>query len=98
MTAPASGWFRGLAAQEPTPGRTAFVRFRAGLVRRGLDRPLYRGRHAPAGCAHVTTAHVHDAAGLDVILPDASGDAHGGSACLGCKPPTSHHPQWPRLQ
>ncbi len=41
MTAPASGWFRGLAAQEPTPGRTAFVQFRAGLVRRGLDRPLF---------------------------------------------------------
>jgi len=41
MIAPASGWFRGLAAQEPTPGRTAFGRFRAGLVRRGLDRPLF---------------------------------------------------------
>jgi IS5 family transposase len=30
--------FRGFAAHEPTPERTAFVRFRRELVRRGLDR------------------------------------------------------------
>ena len=29
--------FCGFAAHEPTPGRTAFVRFGAGLVRRRLD-------------------------------------------------------------
>src|SRR5918995_4485389 len=33
--------FCGFAAQEPTPERTAFVRFRAELVRRGLDRVLF---------------------------------------------------------
>jgi len=33
--------FCGFAAQEPTPERTAFVRFRGGLVRRGLDRCLF---------------------------------------------------------
>jgi IS5 family transposase len=32
--------FCGFAAREPTPERTAFVRFRAELVRRGLDRIL----------------------------------------------------------
>jgi IS5 family transposase len=30
------------AASEPTPERTAFVRFRAQLVRRGLDRALFK--------------------------------------------------------
>ena len=33
--------FCGFAAFEPTPERTAFVRFRAELVRRGLDRILF---------------------------------------------------------
>lgn len=33
--------FCGFAAHEPTPERTAFVRFRAELVRRGLDRVLF---------------------------------------------------------
>src|SRR3954453_21751266 len=33
--------FCGFAAHEPTPERTAFVRLRAELVRRGLDRPLF---------------------------------------------------------
>ena len=33
--------FCGFSATEPTPERTAFVRFRAELVRRGLDRPLF---------------------------------------------------------
>ena len=33
--------FCGFATDEPTPERTAFVRFRAGLVRRGLDRALF---------------------------------------------------------
>jgi IS5 family transposase len=33
--------FCGFAAHEPTPERTALVRFRAGLVRRGLDRALF---------------------------------------------------------
>ncbi len=33
--------FCGFAAGEPTPERTAFVRFRAELVRRGLDRALF---------------------------------------------------------
>src|ERR687893_1156424 len=33
--------FCGFARQEPTPERTAFVRFRAELVRRRLDRVLF---------------------------------------------------------
>jgi len=33
--------FCGFASDEPTPKRTAFVRFRAELVRRGLDRTLF---------------------------------------------------------
>ena len=33
--------FCGFAAHEPTPERTAFVRFRRELVRRGLDRELF---------------------------------------------------------
>ncbi|TDH59947.1 IS5 family transposase [Dankookia rubra] len=33
--------FCGFAAHEPTPERTAFVRFRRELVRRGLDRVLF---------------------------------------------------------
>ena len=33
--------FCGFAAHEPTPERTAFVRFRRELVRRGLDRALF---------------------------------------------------------
>jgi transposase, IS5 family len=33
--------FCGFSAPEPTPERTAFVRFRAELVRRGLDRTLF---------------------------------------------------------
>jgi transposase, IS5 family len=33
--------FCGCAAHEPTPERTAFVRFRAELGRRGLDRALF---------------------------------------------------------
>ena len=35
--------FCGFAANEPTPERTAFVRFRAELVKRGLDRSLFEG-------------------------------------------------------
>src|SRR5919199_1123528 len=33
--------FCGFAAHKPTPERTAFVRFRAELARRGLDKPLF---------------------------------------------------------
>jgi transposase, IS5 family len=35
--------FCGFTASEPTPERTAFVRFRAELVKRRLDRPLFEG-------------------------------------------------------
>ncbi len=38
--------FCGFAAHEPTPERTAFARFRRGLVARGLD--AVRGGHPPA--------------------------------------------------
>ena len=44
--------FCGFAAHEPTPERTAFVRFRAELVRRGLDRGSPSGSERLAGaCA-----------------------------------------------
>ena len=33
--------FRGFTAHEPTPGRTAFVRFRGEQARRGLDLVLF---------------------------------------------------------
>jgi IS5 family transposase len=33
--------FCGFSANEPTPERTAFERFRAELVKRGLDRSLF---------------------------------------------------------
>jgi IS5 family transposase len=41
MTAPASAASVGFAAHEPTPERTAFVRFRRELVARGLDGVLF---------------------------------------------------------
>jgi transposase, IS5 family len=130
--------FCGFSANEPTPERTAFVRFRAELVKRGLDRLLFEtitraegqgrgGAHRHVGrrdahpsasirqdgearwaghrrrkpvhgykahiatdqdaalieTAEVTTANVHDAALLDVVLPSAPGDVYGDSAFAG---------------
>jgi transposase, IS5 family len=131
--------FCGFSTNEPTPERTAFVRFRAELVKRGLDRSLFeritaqlkakgvvvrtgtlvdatlipsasicrdddarwaghRRRKPVHGYkAHiatdqdaalietveVTTANVHDAALLHVVLPAEPGDVYGDSAFAG---------------
>src|SRR4051812_34717321 len=51
--------FCGFAAHEPTPERTAFVRFRAELLRRGLDRGPVREHHPSARSARRCGAHRH---------------------------------------
>jgi IS5 family transposase len=131
--------FCGFAAHEPTPERTAFVRFRRELVRRNLDRALFEAvtrqleakgvtvrtgtlvdatlipsasvrhdaearwaghrRRKPvhgykahvatdegAGLVRgveVTTANIHDAAELEVVLPSEPGEVYGDSAFAG---------------
>ena len=62
--------FCGFAAQEPTPERTAFVRFRVELVRRGLDRTLFETitRQLDARGVTVRTGTLVDA----TLLPFAS--------------------------
>jgi len=67
--------FCGFAAHEPTPERTAFVRFRRELVRRGLDRVLFEAvtRQLEGKGVTVRTGTLVDA----TLLPSASirGDA-----------------------
>lgn len=62
--------FCGFAASEPTPERTAFVRFRAELVRRGLDRTLFEAvtRQLDAHGVVVRTGTLVDA----TLIPSAS--------------------------
>jgi IS5 family transposase len=62
--------FCGFAAHEPTPERTAFVRFRRELVRRGLDRVLFEAvtRQLEAQGVTVRTGTLVDA----TLLPSAS--------------------------
>lgn len=62
--------FCGFAADEPTPERTAFVRFRAELVRRGLDRRLFDAvkDQLDTRCVVVRTGTLVDA----TLLPSAS--------------------------
>ena len=62
--------FCGFAAHEPTPERTAFVRFRAELVRRLLDRALFEAvtRQLDALGVVVRTGTLVDA----TLLPSAS--------------------------
>jgi transposase, IS5 family len=62
--------FGGFAAHEPTPGRTAFVRFRRELVRRGLDRALFEAvtRQLEAKGVLVRTGTLVDA----TLIPSAS--------------------------
>ena len=69
--------FCGFAASEPTPERTAFVRFRAELVRRGLDRSLFEAvtRQLDARGVVVRTGTLVDA----TLLPSAS-IRHDGEA------------------
>jgi IS5 family transposase len=69
--------FCGFAANEPTPERTAFVRFRAELVRRGLDRALFEAvtRQLDARNIVVRTGTLVDA----TLIPSAS-IRHDGEA------------------
>ena len=62
--------FCGFAAHEPTPERTAFVRFRRELVKRGLDRPLFEAvtRQLEAKGVLVRTGTLVDA----TLIPSAS--------------------------
>jgi transposase, IS5 family len=62
--------FCGLAAHEPTPERTAFVRFRRELVARGLDRALFEAvtRQLEAKGVAVRTGTLVDA----TLIPSAS--------------------------
>jgi IS5 family transposase len=62
--------FCGFAAHEPTPERTAFVRFRRELVRRGLDRALFEAvtRQLEAKGVMVRTGTLVDA----TLIPSAS--------------------------
>ena len=62
--------FCGFAAHEPTPERTAFVRFRRELVRRGLDRRLSEAvtRQLEAKGATVRASTLVDA----TLIPSAS--------------------------
>ncbi len=62
--------FYRFAADEPTPERTSFVRFRAELVRRGLDRTLFEAvtRQLDARGVVVRTGTLVDA----TLLPSAS--------------------------
>ena len=69
--------FCGFAAHEPTPERTAFVRFRRELVRRGLDRVLFKTitRQLEAKGVTVRTGTLVDA----TLIPSAS-IRHDGEA------------------
>ncbi|HEX6016426.1 MAG TPA: IS5 family transposase [Geminicoccaceae bacterium] len=69
--------FCGFAAHEPTPERTAFVRFRRELVRRGLDRLLFAAvtRQLEAKGVTVRTGTLVDA----TLIPSAS-IRHDGDA------------------
>ena len=69
--------FCGFAAHEPTPERTAFVRFRAELVRRGLDRALFEAvtRQLDQRGVVVRTGTLVDA----TLIPSAS-IRHDGEA------------------
>ncbi len=62
--------FCGFAAHEPTPERTAFVRFRRALVRRGLDRALFEAvtRQLETKGVLVRTGTLVDA----TLIPSAS--------------------------
>jgi IS5 family transposase len=69
--------FCGFAAHEPTPERTAFVRFRRALVRGGLDRVLFDAvtRQLEAKRVMVRTGTLVDA----TLIPSAS-IRHDGEA------------------
>jgi len=78
----------GFAAHEPTPERTAFVRFRRELVLRGLDRALFEAvtRQLEAKGAAVRTGTLVDA----TLIPSPPGTVPARRpGCLhrrGCRP------------
>ena len=69
--------FCGFAAHEPTPERTAFVRFRAELARRGLDRALFEAvtRQLDARGVVVRTGTL-----VDATLIASASVSHDGEA------------------
>src|SRR5829696_8889592 len=73
--------FCGFAAHEPTPERTAFVRFRRELVRRGLDRVLFEAatRQLEAKGVMVRTGTLVDA----TLVPSAGIRADGEARWAG---------------
>jgi IS5 family transposase len=73
--------FCGFAAHERTPERTAFVRFRAELVRRGLDRALFGAitRQLDRRGLVVRTGTLVDA----TLIPSASVRQDGGARWAG---------------
>ncbi len=92
--------FCGFAAHEPTPERTAFVRFRRELVRRGLDRALFEAvtRQLEARGVAVRTGTLVDA----TLIPSASIRHDGEARWAGhrrrngaASPPTATRRTWP---
>jgi IS5 family transposase len=69
--------FCGFAAHEPTPERTAFVRFRAELVRRGLDRALFE---AVTRQLHQRGVVVRTGTLVDATLIPSASIRHDGEA------------------
>jgi transposase, IS5 family len=69
--------FCGFAAHEPTPERTAFVRFRRELVRRGLDRVLFKAATRQLEVKGVT---VRTGTLVDATLVPSASIRHDGEA------------------
>jgi len=69
-------WFCGFSASEPTPERTAFVRFRKAIVAHGLDKALFDEitRQLKAKAIQVKTGTLVDA----TIIASASEDDEEG--------------------
>jgi hypothetical protein len=72
--------FCGFAAHEPTPERTAFVRFRRELVRRGLDRALFEEVPRQLKAKAVT---VKTGTQIDATLIASASHADGEAAWAG---------------
>ncbi|WP_161807930.1 transposase [Ensifer adhaerens] len=68
--------YRGFSASEPTPERTAFVRFRKALVAHGLDKTVFDEitRQFKAKAIEVKSGTLVDA----TIIASASEDDEGG--------------------
>jgi len=81
--------FCGFAAYEPTPERTAFIRFHAELVRRGLDRTLFEAitRQLDQRGVVVRTGTLVDA----TLIPAASVRHDGEARWAGHRRPKPVH-------